>query len=294
MKRTTKKKERTKKQKTKKNRRSQCSAGERKEYTCYSDQALHKLKKYWNARHPDSLIESNDSKEIWKALKEHMGSVCKRESCWLRQKFITSHLDNELLNYTFAPKAPVTWKKNPNEWLTSVDIEKVMKQYEKAYKCFEFMGPSPIDYDKKKMYGECVWEELCHFNLKELVKKGKKKIGIIFNTDPHYLEGSHWISLFINLKKKYIFFFDSNGDPTPKQITKLMKNIVKQAKALGITLKVIENKKEHQQTDSECGMYSLYFIIQQLKDCHPTDYFLTHTITDKEMEHLRKIYFNES
>ena len=27
------------------------------------------------------------------------------------------------------------------------------EQYEKTYKCFEFLGPSPIDYDTHKMYG---------------------------------------------------------------------------------------------------------------------------------------------
>ena len=30
-----------------------------------------------------------------------------------------------------------------------MDILDVMKQYEKAYKCFEFMGPTPIDFDTK-------------------------------------------------------------------------------------------------------------------------------------------------
>ena len=50
-----------------------------------------------------------------------------------------------------------------------------MKQYEKVYPCFEFMGPSPIDFDKRKMYGECVWEELCHFNLEDQIKKKKKR-----------------------------------------------------------------------------------------------------------------------
>ena len=37
---------------------------------------------------------------------------------------------------SFAPEAPKSWNKNPNEWLSSTDILKVMKQYEKAYRCF--------------------------------------------------------------------------------------------------------------------------------------------------------------
>jgi len=193
---------------TKKNsniiKRAKCSAAtddkEVKTYSCYSDDALLKMKSLWNARHPDVLIESDNPKQIWTALKDNMKNVCDIETCWLRQKFISHKLDKELVSYTFAPDAPNSWKKNPTEWLTSVDIEKVMKQFENRYKCFDFIGPSPIDFDKHMLYGECVWEELCKFNLKSLIKKGKSKIGIIFNLDPHYLEGSHWVSMFINTK----------------------------------------------------------------------------------------------
>jgi hypothetical protein len=81
-----------------------------------------------------------------------MKNVCNKESCWLKQKFTAGKVDD--LKESFAPESPEEWKSNPNEWLSSMDINKVMKQYEKAYKCFEFIGPSPIDYDTKKMYGE--------------------------------------------------------------------------------------------------------------------------------------------
>ena len=76
---------------------------------------------------------------------------------------------------SFAPESPPEWKKNPNEWLSSIDIIDVMKQYEKAYKCFDFIGPSPIDFDTRKLYGECVWNELCNFNIADQLKNGKTK-----------------------------------------------------------------------------------------------------------------------
>ena len=146
--------------------------------TCYSDSALTKMKKYWNARHPRDKLTTDDTVEIWKFFKNKMSSICHRESCWLRSKFMAGKLDNELLNYTFAPIAPTEWKSKPNEWLSSLDIEAVMRQYERFYKCFEFMGPSPIDYNFHKLYGECVWEELCNFNLSEQIKRNKNKIGL--------------------------------------------------------------------------------------------------------------------
>ena len=37
--------------------------------------------------------------------------------------------------------------KNKNTWLNSLDISRVMKQYEDNYKNFRFLGPSPIDFN---------------------------------------------------------------------------------------------------------------------------------------------------
>jgi hypothetical protein len=260
-------------------------------YTCYSSKSLLKMKKLWNKRHPNNRIQSNDPKKIWSAFKSNLKNVCNRESCWLRAKFMEGNLDSELINFTFAPSVPESWKKNPNEWLNSMDIESVMKQYERFYKCFEFLGPSPIDFDAHKMYGECVWEELCKFELEEMIKRGKNKIGIIFNTHPHTFPGEHWIALFINIKKKQIIYFDSNGNKVPKEIEKLIEKIKGQGKALNIDFNVFNNKVKHQKTDSECGMYCLYFIIQMLKD-KDIKYFLENNIDDEEVFRLRNNYFN--
>lgn len=266
-----------------------------KDYTCYSSSSLEYMKEYWNKRHPDLLINTNNPKEIWKLLKKNMNNVCDRESCWLKQNFIKNNLTRELTQSTFAPESPSTWKRNKNQWLTSLDIDRVMKQYEDAYKCFEFIGPSPIDFDSHQKYNECVWEELCKFDLSNYINKGKTKIGIIFNTDPHYKEGSHWISLFINIKDNYIFYFDSNGDDIPKEIKKLIERIKSQATQLGIHFKTMDNYQiEHQNGNSECGMYSLYFIIQLLTENKPPNYFLNERIKDEEMEKLRNKYFNSN
>jgi hypothetical protein len=268
----------------------------KKEYTCYSDDDLYKLRDMWNARHPDSPIKTQNTKKIWEQLKEYYATICNKESCWVRKMTKDSKLEKELLS-AFAPESPKQWKKNPNEWLSSVDIMKVMKQYEKAYKCFDFMGPTPINFDTKKLYGECVWEELCNFSLKEQIKHGKNKIGIIFNTDPHNKPGQHWISMFINIKKKTIFFFDSTGDPAPREV----KNLINRIKEQGLKLKPTINFKldsnegiEHQYGNTECGIYSIFFIVHMLEDKMTEHYLKTHILKDEYMEKFRHIYFNDS
>lgn len=276
-----------------------CSPKDKKEmndFSCYTDKGLYKLRDLWNARHPDTIINTNDTKEIHSQLTEYLSSVCNKESCWLKQHNAFGKVSSDMAD-SFAPESPAEWKKNPNEWLSSVDIMKVMRQYEKAYKCFDFIGPSPIDFDTKLMYGECVWEELCNFNLADQIKKGKTKIGIIFNTDPHDKSGQHWLSMFINIKKKKIFFFDSVGDKIPPEIMKLVNRIKSQGLALNPKLKFVFDQNypvEHQYGNTECGIYSIFFIVHMLEDKMTEHYFKTHILKDEYMEKFRKIYFNDS
>jgi hypothetical protein len=264
-------------------------------FSCYTNESLYKLRDSWNKNHKDKLIKTNDPKEIHTILTEYLSNTCKNESCWLKQNKDFGKISEDLVE-SFAPKIPDEWGKNPNEWLSSVDIDKVMNQYKKAYKCFEFIGPSPIDFDKKKTHGECVWNELCKFSLANQIKKGKNKIGIIFNTDPHNKGGSHWISLFINIKNSSIFFFDSVGSKPSTEIIQLVNRIKKQGHSLNpkINFKFHDNDgHEHQNGNTECGIYSLFFIIHMLQDKTNEDFYKTHTLTDKDVQHYRKIYFNE-
>jgi hypothetical protein len=270
--------------------------GEINDYSCYTNKSLFELRDRWNARHPDVKIETNSPKEIHNRISNYLKDVCNNEACWLKQKGHFGNLESDLAD-SFAPESPQEWKKNPNEWLSSIDIMKVMRQYEKAYKCFDFIGPSPINFDTKKLYGECVWEELCKFNLQSLIKKGKTKIGIIFNTDPDYKPGQHWISMFINIKKKKIFFYDSTGDAPPNQIMQLVRRIKNQGLNLKKRLyfKFDCNKGiEHQYGNTECGMYCIYFIVNMLEDKLTSHDIKNHILKDEYMEKFRKIFFNDS
>jgi hypothetical protein len=286
------------KNKTRRQKKVNCSPKDKKElnnFSCYTDKTLYKLRELWNDRHPDNKINTNDPKKIHSELSNYLKNVCNQESCWLKQNFVSNNIGNELLNDSFAPEHPNEWIKNPNEWLSSIDIINVMKQYEKAYKCFDFIGPSPIDFDTRQMYGECVWDELCNFDIKQQIKRGKTKIGIIFNTDPHDKPGKHWLSMFINIKTKKIFFFDSVGDKASPEIMKLVSRIQEQGRQMvpKMNFKFDQNYPvEHQYGNTECGIYSLFFIIHMLEDKLTEHYFKTHILKDKYIEKFRKIYFN--
>lgn len=260
--------------------------------SCYDNETLNTMKQLWN-KYNSQKIRTNNPEEIWQFFKDTLSHKCYNELCWLNEYAFSSMNKQVLIKNLFRPMSPRSWKTKPYEWLSSVDIIKVMEQYVKKFDKFVFIGPSPIDFDNKQLYGTCIWEKLCNFNLKSILKNNKTKIGIIFNTDPHDEEGSHWIALFINIDEKFIFYFDSNGDKIPKQVKILVDRIISQGKSLNIDFTFDSNyKMEHQKKDGQCGIYTLYFIIELLKGNKTPKYFKTTRIPDEVMKDYRIKYYN--
>ena len=238
-----------------------------KEYSCYDKQTLLKLRNMWNARHPDVKIKSSRPKTIWKQLRDYQRNTCNIESCWLDQSYVKHNIHSKQMDTIFAPSLPSQLKKDPDTWLTSIDLEKAMKDYEKKYSNFCFIGPSPLDYDTKLSSGECVWDELCNFDLRTHINNGIKTIGVIFNLDKHYEVGSHWVAVIIDLRHWNVCFFCSYGSKPETEHTRFMETVKSQAKEYyGKTMKECYNPHRYQKyTTNECGIYCMYVIIQIIK-----------------------------
>ena len=83
-----------------------------------------------------------------------------------------------------------------------------MRQYEQTFSNFKLIEPTAIDYDTRlpEENDRCVSEPLCNLSIKQLMKQGKNKIGIVFNLDNHDEPGSHWVSLFVDIDNSLIFY----------------------------------------------------------------------------------------
>jgi hypothetical protein len=282
--------------------------------TCYTPDVLIKIKDAYNKSHSkDEYIPWSNPQEIWRTLNKRLVN-CAKEDCWL-STIKDKQLARELKDVIFAPEHPPEWLKNPNEWLTDLDISNVMKQYEKTYSNFKFIGPSPIDFDSRVERGElpwadpgdstdkvCVWEELCHLNVAKLLKRGITQLGMVFNLDRYDEPGSHWVSLYVSLGERgklkktsggtppisiqwpnaytnenigganevegpFVFYFDSTGREAPPEIKALIKRIEDQCDQLTSPIEIKSynnNGQDHQKSNTECGMYSLFFIITML------------------------------
>jgi len=185
---------------------------------------------------------------------------------------------------------PQKWKTNPNEWLSNKDILDVIQQYEEAFHYFHFVGPTPIDFDAMVTPSQCVTEEMCQFNIDNEQKRGKQFVAIVFNLDKHNESGSHWTSMFIDIPQQTIYYFDSAHNNVPAEVKTFVKRVAPE-------FAFFSNRVQHQRGNTECGMYSLYFIIQMLVSKHRKRLFAnrfnhpSHRINDKTVETFRKIYF---
>jgi hypothetical protein len=267
--------------------------------TCFTKDIVNMIKTQYNMN-ASKKITAKKPKTIIEHLKKN--TKCSDEQCWI--KMLPQHQQHNIVNYLYRPTYPREWNNNKNEWLSNFDILAVIKQYEDSYPCFKFIGPTFIDFDAKLYDDKCVENELCNFNIDTYMKTKQTKIGIIFNLDKHYQRGSHWVSLFIDLENKIIFYFNSTGEEIPSEINALIDRIITQSSERGIKMNCKFNDLEHQLEDTECGVYSLFFIISMLTDTvggdtnqpfmHINDkinFFTKTRISDKDMENLRDKYY---
>ena len=260
--------------------------------TCFTYKQLQSIAKKFNstAAAKTKISISKKKDVLWNQIHKQMKYKCNNdESCWTD--------DNKLLQQ-FRPKKPKEWNSNPREWLSNFDIQKVMIQYEKKYKTFKFLGVFPDDYDHKIFMNTCVAEELCNLDINDLLKNNKYQLGTIFNTDPHYLGGSHWVAVYVNTDKKSnkygFYYYDSNAQQPSKYIVKLYNEIKSQlehnTKSKNFAIHINDNK--HQFKNTECGMFSMDFIINMLKRTNTFKMVTGRNISDDDVFKLRNKYYN--
>jgi hypothetical protein len=166
-----------------------------------------------------------------------------------------------------------------------------MGQYQEKYADFEYLGTTSIDYDYiiDKSTGTCVEDLLCKFDLAKAIARGKQRFAAVFNLDKHDEPGSHWVSMFLSVPKKTIVFFDSANGGVPAEI----RRFVKLVRSQNPEYKFIATKKEHQKKNTECGVYSIHFIIEMLHDYDKMlNIALKGRMPDKAMTRYRRKYFN--
>lgn len=209
---------------------------------------------------------------------------------WLRKSFIKNMDDvskTSLLDNTFRKNGPQgKW-----EWLDTNSIENSLHQYETKNPEFYFMGAVPIDFYDFEVFG------IRNFDYDGYVNRGIYKFGIIFNLDKHDQPGSHWVAMYSDFKKGEIYFYDSESGEPEEQISELMKihfnYCVTKMGHDNRKVRVDYNKIKAQYGGSECGVYSMNFILRMLRG-DTFEQICNDKTSDKKINKCRKIYFKNT
>lgn len=263
--------------------------------SCLNNNLIKKIAKILNKINSSNKIDLNDSIEnIYNNVCDSISSIssCSSESCWMKISKLMDNLnksDQMEFKNSFKPIMPSKWIKDYNTWLSTRDIEQCLNQHLKKDNNFYFYGAVPIDFNN------CSVSNLCSINIKEHLNNNKSKIGVVFNTDPSTESGEHWISMYIDLLGHNsnfpgIYYFDSFGKEPKDEITELVEKIKSQCNDNNIKIYYLYNDFKHQKQNSQCGIYSIYFIKKMLEGM-PFKKFLKSGLSDKKMKDLRKEFF---
>jgi len=269
-----------------------------KDGSCFTLKSLKKIAESYNIKNPMNKIKINDDKEeLVKELENRMKNTCSDQTCWLRTDFVQAMNDEEIEKNTFRPTGP----DNKKEWLSTTDINNVVSQYQEKFKDFLFLGAVPADFLELEVLG------IKDLDFHELNKEGKNKIGMVINLDESWKSGSHWVALYANLDKDQIYYFDSFGKKPHKRTKKFINKIftymykrkhkknprINDIIKGGASIKDFDvkyNSQQHQFSNTECGVYSMNFIIRLVRG--ETFDEITNNITkDAEMNKCRFSYF---
>ena len=247
---------------------------------------------------------TNLKKDLILQLTDRLKNVCDDQLCWLKQDFMRFTKNNaDIQNKTFRPSGP----QGRFTWLSTSNINKVMTQYEEKYPEFKYLGTVPMDFDELPILG------LSNINFDNLYNNGKYKLGLVLNLDEHYKSGSHWVAMYVNLKTFEIYYFDSYGKQPENRVRNFVSRIskwclnkhfnkviepsdhyMKPSSRNNIEtldgVKILYNKNRHQYKNSECGVYSMNFILRLLKD-ETFDKITGIRLSDDDVNKCREVYF---
>tara|TARA_Y100001958_G_scaffold158971_1_gene158609 strand:+ start:9784 stop:10950 length:1167 start_codon:yes stop_codon:yes gene_type:complete len=265
--------------------------------SCYGIDELKKIGISINKSKPQSIRISNDHRDLQRQISDYVSqnSSCDSETCWKDLEAISrsvNHRDN------FKPEYPEKWLGKKHQLSTS-NINDVLKQYEKKHKHFKYYGALPIDFDLKEN-DSCVVSDICNMSLDKLMNDGITDLGIIFNTDPHTRGGEHWMSMYVDIdgsnfhaeeKVPGIYFFDSYGYKPCKRVSALIDRITDQGKKCKVKFKRFHNDHKYQKGDYHCGVYSIHFIVEMLKNKSFRDYLNKKILKDALIDSLKYQYY---
>lgn len=139
----------------------------------------------------------------------------------------------------------------------------------------------------------------------EKVRRACRCMGCIVNTDVSTGLGLHWVAVFVDCRSREaawtLEYFNSAGNPPPREMTRWLEETRRALAAArarkprtygGEEVKVVPvTSFRHQRSQTECGLYSLFYIRSRLEGVSPATFMRGGRITDEVMAEFRRHVF---
>jgi hypothetical protein len=253
---------------------------------------------------PPSQIDPDIIKTVIETAKRV--TKCDSEKCVLDSGAVKGVVDSKKLEknktVNFKPVGP----HNSTQLLSNINIDNVLSNlvHVDKHKGFYHMNFQMIDFPGSKRWKPT---ELATINIcNDVIEVGHNCMGVVLNTDTRSGSGEHWFCIFCDFRgsgsqrEPYTLeYFNSSGnpprDPVLNWLNKTAKLVshheFKSGAKKRYCEKVISSTLRHQNSDTECGPYSLYYIWSRLNN-EPITTFRTAPILDERMIEFRKHLFS--
>lgn len=266
--------------------------------SCIPLSILHKIAEAYNETTKNKIIligkDGTNKKYLEKyklyLVNELQISLGKDQTKWYEYDFMDK-LDKDVKEILEKSIFRIEGPDKQFEWMDSIRMTIVMEQYEDLYQKFKYLGSVPLDFEKHDTY------KIKDISFKELEDNGKHRFGLIINSDKHSGRGQHWFMMFFDLEKGEIYFIDSCAKKPETygiEIEEFVNTIKEYLKSKGFKEEDIifkYNTIEHQTGNSECGVYSMYYI-EKFLEGKTFDEITKNVITDDEVNEYRLKFFS--
>tara|TARA_R110002153_G_scaffold273997_7_gene446507 strand:- start:18294 stop:19520 length:1227 start_codon:yes stop_codon:yes gene_type:complete len=288
----------------------ECFARDNNVGHCMSEDTLKKI--------ADNVDAAGDSpSEIIEKAKQH--TECSTERCVVEK--MSNVLGNQLVHSELKTNFKIPGPTDTT-LLSNFDTDAIMLQLEKKHPKFHAYNFNMANFREYSFRNGTVVhspDTLHTVPFRTLYSRGVKCAGCIINTDRYQGGGKHWMAIFIDARTPNVTveLFNSSGGPSSTDWASWV-GILEQTRSDMDGIKVVASvdaasavtaagaadaaatvttakvtlctKIRHQQSMTECGLYSLFYIYARLSGV-PASYFCDAPIPDQHMFEFRQHLF---
>jgi hypothetical protein len=262
---------------------------------CSDTRAVAIVKDYLKQK--ERSVVSSGAVEIIAAAKDI--TDCKTEECALVTIAKENPMASAIVAETIRDNFKVDGPADSTKWLNNSNIDDILAQLVRKHPSVYHMPFHMIDFEDQDLpSGKITLKNVSL--VKDVINRGKDMFCVVINTDKYGNPGLHWFALFCDFRGSpedasvkhhaTIEYFNSSGASAPLRIKEWMSRAEMELEAAGYPTKRISAAViQHQRSDTECGVYSLYYIYRRIKGASVEE-FATR-IPDAQMIAFRKKMF---